>query len=363
MNQPSLSYSSKTVLFFGIYDPKYSRNQILIQGFRENGWNVAQCRVDPKEHRGLKKYRELMKVWSNIKSRVNPDLILVAFPGHTVVWLAHFLFSRKRIIFDAFLSRFDSNVYDRKSYRVWSLRGIFDWLLDWSSCVISRTILLDTEEHIKYFSKKFFVKKSKMLRVPVGANTFHFYPRESKDNLGKFNVYFQGMFIPLQGIQYIVDAAEKLVAYPDIVFTIVGDGQEYKEVSDLIAQKRLSNIILSGVQPLEKLPEFISKADICLGIFGNTEKATRVIPNKVYEYIAMKKAVITSDTSAIREFFINEKDMLLCKRADGEEIAKAILRLKNDPELASSLAYSAHEYFVSYMKSKIIVSELLSHLY
>ncbi len=34
-----------TVLYFGIYNPNYSRNRVLIKGLRENSIEVLECNV------------------------------------------------------------------------------------------------------------------------------------------------------------------------------------------------------------------------------------------------------------------------------------------------------------------------------
>src|ERR1019366_7505823 len=107
----------KKVLFFGIYDPDYSRNRILIRGFKENGWEVTQCRVNPRIHKGIGKYALLIRERAHLKHfDVQNTLIFVAFPGQTVMLLARILFPRSKIIFDAFTSVYDSNVFDRKLY-------------------------------------------------------------------------------------------------------------------------------------------------------------------------------------------------------------------------------------------------------
>ena len=46
------------VCFFGIYNPKYSRNRVLIQGLEENNIKVIQCRTELK---GVIKYFDLIK--------------------------------------------------------------------------------------------------------------------------------------------------------------------------------------------------------------------------------------------------------------------------------------------------------------
>lgn len=356
-----------TVCFFGIYDPEYSRNRVLMRGFTESAWDVLECRVDPHIYKGFRKYVRLVKEWSRVESELRtkgrePDLVIVAFPGHSVMWLARMICNGKKIVFDAFLSRVDSNVCDRGAYSLFSPRGLLDWLLDWSSCLLAHNVLLDTHQHIDYFRHHFFVRRDKMIRIPVSTDPSLFYPRESPRQSSKFNVYFQGTFIPLQGLEYIVAAAEQLKNHTDIIFTILGSGQQFALISEEVRRRRLSNVSLIGRKPLVELPLYIATADLCLGIFGSTDKAERVIPNKVYEYIAMKKPVITADTAAIREFFVPNEDMILCRRAQGESLAEAILWLKDNPELRSQLAEHAYSRFDTQLRPCQIVSELIKNL-
>jgi len=351
----------KTVCFFGIYDPEYSRNQVLAQGFRDNGWEVAHARVDPKKHSGILKYTELAKKWKEFKND-KVDLILVAFPGHSVVWLARLLWPRHRIYFDAFLSRYDSNVEDRRAYGKSSLRAWADWLLDWSSCMLAHKILLDTNEHIEYFSRQFGVKKKKMIRVPIGAHTAIFYPRESQRTSQEFIVHFHGMFIPLQGIKYILEAAELLSISPDVIFNIIGAGQDFGRIAKSVQEKKISNVRLLGKKESNQVAAYIAEADVCLGIFGDTDKASRVVPNKVYEYIAMKKAVITADTPAMKEFFSNGEHMILCERSSGKSIAEAIQKFKSNPAQRRELAENSYEYFTKNLSPHRIVSDLIKSI-
>ncbi len=354
----------KTIAFFGIYDPEYSRNQVLAQGFRENGWSVVDVRVNPRIHRGIFKYIELVKERFKTKNTGSkPDVILVAFPGHTMVWFARIIWPGYRVYFDAFLSRYDSNVNDRKSYKAYSLRGCADWLIDWSSCMLAHRVLLDTQEHITYFSKTFFIPEKKMIRVPIGANTAIFYPHELQRSSKKFIIHFHGMFIPLQGIKYILEAAELLSTSPDIIFHIIGSGQDFGAISESVQERKISNVRLLGKKEPIQVAQHIAESDVCLGIFGDTDKASRVVPNKVYECMAMKKAVITADTPAVKEFFTNEKHMILCERSSGRGIAEAILKLKNNQEQRKELAENSYAYFIEHMSPRVIVYNLIKSLY
>src|SRR3546814_8336865 len=50
-----------------------------------------------------------------------------------------------------------------------------------------------------------------------------------------------------------------------------------------------------------QLKQFIAEAELCLGIFGTSEKVASVIPNKVFQLVAAGRPVITRDSAAIRD--------------------------------------------------------------
>ncbi|MEA3398214.1 MAG: hypothetical protein U9R06_00525 [Patescibacteria group bacterium] len=164
------------ICYFGIYNAEYARNKVLIMGLKENNCEVVQCNVDPRKRVGFKKFIKLIRKYREINNK-NFDYMLVGYPGQTVVWLAKLLF-RGPIIFDAFFSVYDSLVFDRKSCKPYSLTGIWNWFLDWYSCSLADTVLLDTNEHIKYFIKEFRIKKVKFIRILIGADTTIFRPKK-----------------------------------------------------------------------------------------------------------------------------------------------------------------------------------------
>lgn len=350
---------SRTVCFFGIYDPSYSRNRVLISGFKENKWNVIECRVDPKKNGGIKKYFYLWKEYKKVKNN-KFDIVLVAFPGHTVVWLARILFGKK-IVFDAFLSLYNSNVEDRKIYSPLSIWAIRDWSMDYISGYLSKIILMDTEAHINLFSKKFYISSKKFIRVFVSSDPKVFYP--SNRILGDiFLVHFHGTFIPLQGIEYILETAKLLEEYREIKFRIIGNGQEYKKITGLAKNLNLQNVEFINSLSLENLAEKLREADISLGIFGEGEKSDCVIPNKVYEAVASKKPVITRDSKAIREIFNDGENMLLVPPSNPEAIKDKILLLYKNSDISQKIAENSYRLFEEKLAPKVLVRGLIEEV-
>ena len=195
-------------------------------------------------------------------------------------------------------------------------------------------MLFDTHTHLIYLKKLFNLKGSHFKTLYLGADNKILYPKEVQREDKKFIVGFYGTYIPLQGIKYIYDAAKILEKYKEIEFEVIGgteDNKYYKSMLRYFRTKETRNDKLIPRVPLKELPDNITRSDIQLGIFGDTIKANLVIPNKVYTSIAMNKAIITSNTPAIKEVFENEKNILLCKRADSKSLA--ISRSNNIPRL------------------------------
>ncbi|HQU07454.1 MAG: hypothetical protein B7X04_00560 [Parcubacteria group bacterium 21-54-25] len=352
----------KRVLFFGIFDPDYARSRVLCEGFEANGYTVEMCRVDPRAHRGVRKYLMLFRQ-GRVRKKEHFEYIFVLFPGHTVVWLARLLFG-KRIIFDAFVSLYNSNVHDRTRYVARSLPALRDRLFDWSSCALAGTVLVDTQAHRQYFIARHLASPKKTLVVPVGASQAWFEAETAHAPQAKhktITVGFYGTYIPLQGIDSIVRAAATLSRAP-LRFEIIGSGQDTARIAALIKELGgLPNVTFIPRISRDELIERVRCFDINLGIFGTTEKAQRVVPNKVYEAAALGKAVITADTPAAREIF-SEKEVILVPSGDPSALAKAIRSLAADLAQRRLIATAARELMVERYTPDKIVANLLKEL-
>jgi len=339
-----------TVCYFGIYRSHCPRNKIFVNGLKLNGIEVIECQSNIK---GLKKYIDLIiKHW---KIRKKYDVMLVGFPCQQAVFLAKFI-SRKPIVINIYMSTYDSMILSRGLARTRGIKAIYYWFLDWASCKLADKIILDTKEYIDYFVKTFKINKKKFARVYIGALDNVFYPIERKEKNQIFTAVFTGMYIPLQGIEYIIEAA-KILEGSGVKFLLVGGGQEKENIVKLANDLKVKNVEFIGFSSQEVLRQEIAKADVCLGIFGNVDKTKRVIPNKVYECIAMRKPVITADTKAIRELF-TEEDLWLVKISDANAIAEGILKLKNSPELRKKIADNGYNKFIKNVTPKALGQEL-----
>jgi glycosyltransferase involved in cell wall biosynthesis len=368
---------------FGTYEAGYDRNQVLMRGMREAGIEVVECHVPLWESmryktsalKGPAQYvviaTKLALAYAQLAVRYlfapPHDIVLVGYLGHFDVFPARLLtwLRRKPLVFDAFVSLYDTSVEDRKVFRRGSLGATLLRLIDRWSCKLSDLVLLDTNQHIEYFCDEFDLDPAKFQRVLVGADPAYaaeepVAPREGED---RFVVLHYSKFAPLHGMPYILDAAKQLRDDPEIVFKIVGGGQTFAESKAYAERLGLENLELIPWLEPEHLRQAMRDAQVCLGIFGDTPKARRVVPNKVYQCLAAGAAVVTGRSPASEELLVDREHALLCEMASGEAIADAILDLKRSPALRQRLGENGARLFREHYTPRILVeTELLPRL-
>lgn len=356
------------VCFFGGYNPKYIRNVIIKEGLIKNGVEIVECHTKSKFKFWV---RYPILLFQHLKFFFKRyDFIFVPAFRHKDVPLAKFigLLTNRLVIFDPLVSRYETKVLDRKRVKPYSFQAKYNFNIDRLSLKLADIVVVDTLTHQDYYSKKFNIDKRKFRRVPVGVLD-RVFCRDKVDcnDVGRkesnFLVQFFGSFLPLQGIDYILGAA-RIVGTMDktIHFELIGSGETLPMVRKLLEKFKLENTILRNWVPFNELPKIICRADICLGIFGNTEKAMRVVPNKVFQCLSLRKPVVTGRTPAILEFFVDRQNIFLCQPADGESLARAIMVLKEDEELRARIAENGYRLIQENFTSRIIgkqVKEIL----
>ena len=149
-----------------------------------------------------------------------------------------------------------------------------------------------------------------------------------------------GKLIPLHGVETVLGAAR---AASELRFRLVGSGQ-----LDSLVRERPANLDWIPWVEYERLPEELHRAGCALGIFGTSEKAKRVIPNKAFQALACGTPLVTADTPGARELLVDGESALLVPPGDAAALADALQRIAANDELAQRLStggratYEAH---------------------
>ncbi len=112
---------------------------------------------------------------------------------------------------------------------------------------------------------------------------------------GKRVLLYSGNIGEKQGLEGVVEAAERLSSRTDLVFLIVGEGAGKARLLSLVQQKGLSNVVFAPLQPYEDLPALLASAD-CHLVIQKRGAADAVLPSKLTNILAVGgNAVITAD--------------------------------------------------------------------
>ena len=353
------------VCYFGTYEQNYPRNKVVIEALRKAGVGVVECHLPlwelfrhktgkfltPKSLfllvvKFLLGYLKLIRFY--LRRARDIQIVMVGYIGQLDLLMAKLLVrlgKKRSLIFNPLVSLYDTLVDDRGLFTPGSLVAEFLFALDRWSFRLADMIVLDTDAHIDYISKKFAIDRSKFAQLFVGADEDVFAPEPGKQETPPFVVLFVGKFIPLHGIPHIIAAAKLLEKEKDIHFEIVGSGQLAGQIMELYRQLKVKNISFTEWIPYERLAAKMARAHVCLGIFGEGGKARRVIPNKVFQGLAMGMPVITGDSPASRELLTHGQSAVLVPMADAEAIARAIRSLKEDRELREKISLGGREVF------------------
>jgi len=135
---------------------------------------------------------------------------------------------------------------------------------------------------------------------------------------------------------HIVKAAQLLQEDHQIIFDMIGDGPERSAAEEFVLNNGLKNVKFYDWMPQENLLDHINTTDVCLGAFGDTPQSLMTVQNKIYECMAVGKAVITGNSPVTRDKFTHKSDIFICER-NPAGIAKAVSTLKSHPELSEQI--------------------------
>ena len=334
------------VLYFGTYERDYPRNAQVIAGLRNAGVDVVTRHVpvwDGQTHKfalGPGSAVRLARAELRLAKRpdVDFDVLVVGYPGHLDMATARRVAGRRPLVFNPLVSLYDTFVLDRARWKPGSLPARALETIDRYALRAADVVVADTENHADYFASLGRIPRGRVEVILLGADESRFTPGWVQPEV--FSCFFHGKLIPVHGLETIL-AAARLV--PEVRFTMTGTGQ----LSGLLESDRPANVEWLGWVPDERIPLELHRCGCALGIFGTSEKASRVIANKAFEALASGAPLLTADTPGARELLVDGQSALLVPPGDPAALAAAIRRLAADPQLARDVARAGHEAFTS----------------
>lgn len=171
-------------------------------------------------------------------------------------------------------------------------------------------------------------------------------------------ILYAGRLEMWSGVTELVETI-RVVAQADerAHFLFVGDGSAAREFRAEAAAVGLSDrVTFVGFQPFWRMPRIIASVDVAIVPFPHTPTTEFCSPVKLFEYMLMGKAVITTDLPGIRES-VGEDHVMFVDDLSSDQLSRAIVELLRDDERREALAKSGIEHCLRYHTYEMLAAQ------
>ncbi len=222
----------------------------------------------------------------------------------------------------------------------------------------SASLVLTVSEPIKLDLLKLGIPEERILVNPNGVDSEKFnseiantekyknLKQEIRIDNNRIIVGFTGTFGEWHGIPQLTEAIDVILEnklFPNIYFLLIGEGKLKSK-----AEKRIGhyqNVNFLGEIPYLNIQDYLGICDIlisphCPQVDGRQFFGS---PTKLFEYMAMGKAIVASNLGQIGEVLEDGKTAILVEPGNVEELVRGILKLAKDKNLREKLGKAARE--------------------
>lgn len=352
--------SSQTVIFFGDFDYSYPRERTFKRGLLTQGVQIRECRF--RRDRTLIGWRKIalllpayfvltVKAARIFRAEDDIDYVLAMRNNQLLLPLAKLvaILARRPLVFDAFDSNFHSAKLKNRRYA----RAVMLWVLEYMSLRIPNRLIATTAEFAQLYADTYGVSTETFTIVPPGADeeVFPTAERNATSDDGPLQVTYWGNFHAHHGVETIVDSAQLLDSTVQI--TLIGDGLRRTALERTATRQNIANVEFIGRVADDELVRLLKSTDVCLGIFSDHRLARCSITNKVCEALSMGKPVVTR-TLPQSVGLRSGEHLLTVEPESPDDLASALVRLRDDVELRNVLARNGNAYFADHLSERAI---------
>ena len=164
----------------------------------------------------------------------------------------------------------------------------------------------------------------------------------------RFLICYIGTMGNAHGLETLIAAAEELrTALPKATFLLIGEGAEKEHIVDLAAGRQLANVQFLGQQPRERIPAYISAADVCVVMLKKSELFKTVIPTKLLEYMACEKPVIVAVDGQARQIVEQAEAGVFVEPENSSALVNVIVELASALERRRQMGVNGREHILN----------------
>jgi glycosyltransferase involved in cell wall biosynthesis len=147
----------------------------------------------------------------------------------------------------------------------------------------------------------------------------------------EFVVGYLGTHGVSQGLDTLLDVAERLRAWDQVRFLLCGAGSQRARLVSRATQRHLTNVIFLERRPYRDMPALYAAVDACWVSLVDVDLFATVVPSKIFEAMASARPIIGC-LQGEAATLVEEHRCGLCVPRDPEAIAEAVLALARSPQ-------------------------------
>jgi len=196
-------------------------------------------------------------------------------------------------------------------------------------------VIATNESYKKIMTTRGRVKEENIFVVRTGPDCERFRRLNPEPELKKgreYMVCYLGVMGPQDGVDYLLHSVEFITGTRgrnDILFVLIGGGDSFNDLRKMSIDLGVEeHILFTGRIPDGELMRYLSTADVCVDPDPKNEFTDKSTMNKVMEYMAIGKPVVSFDLKETR--FSAGDAALYAKPNDTKDFSNKILELLND---------------------------------
>lgn len=177
----------------------------------------------------------------------------------------------------------------------------------------------------------------------------------------KFVVLYVGAHGVANHLIQIVEAAEQ-VRDKDVLFVLIGDGMQKRELVSIAQNKRLDNVQFIPSVSKGEIFKYILAADVGLSILKKLETFKTIYSNKTFDYMACKKPVLMAIDGVSRELVEKAKCGLYAEPENTFDLISKIDLLKQDPAGCVLMGNNGFAYAKANFDRSVLAKQYLEQI-
>lgn len=322
----AVDLNNKTYVFLSLYHPGYSRTGTTYSFLSKNFTNVLFKQINFKHS-----IHDLVELRRKLKG--HEIKLIVSSPSQLLVFPTCLVF-RQRPVLDAGWSLFESTITSKSRSGKFYQSALKNYLIDFFASHLSSKIILESILQKKWYSKVYLLPENKCFVNYTGVDEIAMSNIHDKierlkpiTNPKVFRVMFRGKENPESGLEVLASCTH-LLYNEEIEFLIISPGLGNRYLFSTKTQ-----VVREKVESKQELANLMKLGNLSLGQLSSHRRTKRTIPHKAFESAFLGIPYLSARSSGVLEIFTEGKDIACFQPGSSEDLARAILEIRDSKEL------------------------------